>query len=146
MPEDDQSTLNCFSFSICNLGWYCFHELLEISLANWLLLPALPQFLFTVYLSKWFYWKVHRTSLVGLSLNIPLVVPGTVIIMSVVVSGPIEGKLRFLHLRVLSDFNRFSFFFLRYLFGVIWYEWQSHTVFTLPWQFSVVLGTVKLLE
>lgn len=33
MTEDDQSTLNFF-LSTCNLGWYCFHELLEISLAN----------------------------------------------------------------------------------------------------------------
>lgn len=44
MTEDDQSTLCCFSFFLCSLGWYCFHELLEISLANWLLLPVLPHF------------------------------------------------------------------------------------------------------
>lgn len=68
---------------------------------------CVAQFLFTVYLSKWIYRNVHRALLVGLSLNIPLIVPGTVIIMSLVVSCPTEGKLRFLHLSILSGFNRF---------------------------------------
>lgn len=45
--------------------------------------------------------------LVGLSLNFPLVLPGTLTIATVVVSGPTEGKLRFLHLSILSGLDRF---------------------------------------
>lgn len=103
MNEDDQSTLNpirtVFFFCICNMGWYCFHELLEISLASLFLLPVLSPFL---YLSKWYIKKLHGAFLVILNLNIPFILFVTVIILFVIISGLIEGNLRSLHLNILK--------------------------------------------
>lgn len=48
----DLNPLEEFSFCVCNMGWYCLHKLLEISLANLFLLLVLSLFLLTVCLSK----------------------------------------------------------------------------------------------
>lgn len=70
--------------------------------------------------------------------------------MSVVVSGLIEGKLKFLHLNILNSFNFFHKVFMMLFGGFLgpMKDNYSHTVLMLPWQFicgwqfSVVLGTL----